>query len=1150
MTFRRRVAREEAQMFREILRQSTTARIEHCHRRALALAGPQDHPTAWDAARAAALGTFARAESDLERNLASAIQEVNARYELHMHKADWYWGYRVWDESTRYWLASMQEYETGVVEKVARAVERLHATDVCTSSPDVPSFVPLISYSELPSSPSTSSAELVQGLGSGPGTTPAPAPAYGLHAPIDLAGATHGLNAPVHLPAAAPGFHTHAAQPAVAVGFDLFTVQCFTPLFATLRSSTCGGSEDVQSLAILAVQIKDKEGIELLIQLATALSKDSVLPRKQFMFLHIRDQVRGVLGITITFYDSATIEAWCYFHAEGGGHKAFRYLRGPGKAVPAGLTDGVRHNAHGTPHLINLFIPDTRTVQRKAKQDLDKKNPIGLQYGRIEDVAKYVTEQKAKGNIVEVCVAFDGTDKPDEPRHYEDGIVQGGPEFGNLDMAFKLLAEPVHDERFKDASDPKFALPVELIDKLKVDELNDACDAAEQAVSEFHAAPAATAAAAVGSESGGAAPAPATALPGFNEKNKLCKCAQQVIDTLRYLCERANVYSEALAEKEERKRSKIESPETSDASKEKAKVALAKLSAKRSRVHMNISWLELHAQQLEQQVAMVMTEQGPVQRPTKVALDLLQLIIEALDGAHDALVAVTAAATKILVFTVTDALNNLQFVVARLLVASESASIILPVLRYINYELKKAGISVAAQASDGSNANCLMGRGPGAACYPQMVRDAQAQWKNMEEDALREWFNCNVDSAMSLLNNSSDVKAKWNEHYFTTWKKDVHIKAIIKVRDKLRRSPSATVTQAAFTSVQTVLWIDARLKLNPKHDVRRVPWVPVVRVGLDGQLHEIVTVHDRDHAFKRAAIHFSESSIEGKTDHTLIDKIIKLFPEVLGPKWKKRDRQNVPEALRLFSMECIDKVREAAGPNNEKGTGLCIILNTCRKLQDAMNSSNLGIEQRHQLVDEAGSIFYLAFLEKWCLADGGSPTKYVSGIPTCTITALFSIIGAFKAFDERYVRANPGPNAKPWRQRFLTTDMVEAYFSGCRNAWGQDGRAKSNTLPRIVILLAMSKADHSAEQLAKPFDERGGFVGSSSRHSMIGGYKRNTGVWGTMRGEGWARGTPIAPAAPADRPRKRPADEVEGGIESRPSNRGFHRNGTHVGPQS
>ncbi|KAI9183005.1 AAA ATPase midasin [Blastocladiella emersonii ATCC 22665] len=60
----------------------------------------------------------------------------------------------------------------------------------------------------------------------------------------------------------------------------------------------------------------------------------------------------------------------------------------------------------------------------------------------------------------------------------------------------------------------------------------------------------------------------------------------------------------------------------------------------------------------------------------------------------------------------------------------------------------------------------------------------------------------------------------------------------------------------------------------------------------------------------RAAIHFSESSIEGKTDHTLIDKIIKLFPEVLGPKWKKRDRQNVPEALRLFSMECIDKVRE------------------------------------------------------------------------------------------------------------------------------------------------------------------------------------------------------------------------------------------------
>ncbi|KAI9152494.1 hypothetical protein H9P43_009285 [Blastocladiella emersonii ATCC 22665] len=827
------------------------------------------------------------------------------------------------------------------------------------------------------------------------------------------------------------------------------------------------------------------------------------------MFLHIRDQVRGVLGITIQFYDPATIEAWCYFHAEGGGHKAFRYLRGPGKAVPAGLTDGVRHNAHGTPHLINLFIPDTRTVQRKAKQDLDKKNPIGLQYGRIEDVAKYVTEQKAKGNIVEVCVAFDGTDKPNEPRHYEDGIVQGGPEFGNLVKAFKLLAEPVHDERFKDASDPKFALPVELIDKLKVDELNDACDAAEQAVSEFHAAPAA-AAAAVGSESGGAAPAPATALPGFNEKDKLCKCAQQVIDTLRYLCERAN---------------------TSDASKEKAKVALAKLSAKCSRVHMNISWLELHAQQLEQQVAMVMTEQGPVQRPTKVALDLLQLIIEARDGAHDALVADTAAATKNLVFTVTDhALNNLQFVVARLLVASESASIILPVLRYINYELKKAGISVAAQASDGSNANCLMGRGPGAACYPQMVRDAQAQWKNMEEDALREWFNCNVDSAMSLLNNSSDVKAKWNEHYFTTWKKDVHIKAIIEVRDKLRRSPSATVTQAAFTSVQTVLWIDARLKLNPKHD--------------------IVTVHDRDHAFKRAAIHFSESSIEGKTDHTLIDKIIKLFPEVLGPKWKKRDRQNVPEALRLFSMECIDKVREAAGPNNEKGTGLCIILNTCRKLQDAMNSSDLDIEQRHQLVNEAGSIFYLAFLEKWCLADGGSPTKYVSGIPACTITALFSIIGAFKAFDERYARANPEPNAKPWRQRFLTTDMVEAYFSGCRNAWGQDGRAKSNTLPRIVILLAMSKADHSAEQLAKPFDELGGFVGSLSRHSMIGGYKRNTGVWGTMRGEGWARGTPIAPAAPADRPRKRPADEVEGGIESRPSNRGFHRNGTHVGPQS
>ncbi|KAI9183680.1 hypothetical protein H9P43_004598 [Blastocladiella emersonii ATCC 22665] len=549
MTFRRRVTREEAQMFREILRQSTTARIEHCHRRALALAGPQDHPTAWDAARGAALGTFARAESDLERNLASAIQEVNARYELHMYKADWYWGYRVWDEPTHYWLASMQEYETGV----------------------------------LPSSPSTSSAELVQGLGSGSGTTPAPVPAYGLHAPIDFAGATHGLHAPVHLPAAAPGFHTHAAQPAVAVGFDLFTVRCFTSLFATLRSSTCGGSKDVQSLAILAVQIKDKEGIELLIQLATALSKDGVLPRKQFMFLHIRDQVRGVLGITITFYDPATIEAWCYFHAEGGGHKAFRYLRGPGKAVPAGLTDGVRHNAHGTPHLINLFIPDTRTVQRKAKQDLDKKNPIGLQYGRIEDVAKYVTEQKAKGNIVEVCVAFDGTDKPDEPRHYEDGIVQGGPEFGDLVKAFKLLAEPVHDERFKDASDPKFSLPVELIDKLKVDELNDACDAAEHTVSEFHAAPAA-AAAAVGSESGGAAPAPATALPGFDEKDKFCKCAQQVIDMLRYLCERANVYSEALAEKEGRKRSKIESSETLDASKEKAKVALAKLSAKRSRV--------------------------------------------------------------------------------------------------------------------------------------------------------------------------------------------------------------------------------------------------------------------------------------------------------------------------------------------------------------------------------------------------------------------------------------------------------------------------------------------------------------------------------------------------------------------------------------
>ncbi|KAI9168622.1 hypothetical protein H9P43_007995 [Blastocladiella emersonii ATCC 22665] len=274
MTFRRRIAREEAQMFREILRQSTTARIEHCHRRALALAGPQDHPTAWDAARGAALGTFARAESDLKRNLASAIQEVNARYELHMYKADWYWGYRVWDEPTRYWLASMQDL-------------------------DVPSFVPLISYSELPSSPSTSSAELVQGLGSGSGTTAAPAPAYGLHAPadlagathgldapadlagathglhapadlagathgldapadlagathglhapadlagathgldapadlagathgldapVDLAGATHGLNAPVHLPAAAPGFHTHAAQPAVAVGFGV-----------------------------------------------------------------------------------------------------------------------------------------------------------------------------------------------------------------------------------------------------------------------------------------------------------------------------------------------------------------------------------------------------------------------------------------------------------------------------------------------------------------------------------------------------------------------------------------------------------------------------------------------------------------------------------------------------------------------------------------------------------------------------------------------------------------------------------------------------------------------------------------------------------------------------------------------------------------
>ncbi|KAI9152493.1 hypothetical protein H9P43_009284 [Blastocladiella emersonii ATCC 22665] len=215
MTFRRRIAREEAQMFREILRQSTTARIEHCHRRALALAGPQDHPTAWDAP----LGTFARAESDLERNLASAIQEVNTRYELHMYKADWYWGYRVWDEPTRYWLASMQD-------------------------PDVPSFVPLISYSELPSSPSTSSAELVQGLGSGSGTTAAPAPAYGLHAPADLAGATHGLDAPadlagathgldapVHLPAAAPGFHTHAAQPAVAVGFGVPLAQ-FGPLAA------------------------------------------------------------------------------------------------------------------------------------------------------------------------------------------------------------------------------------------------------------------------------------------------------------------------------------------------------------------------------------------------------------------------------------------------------------------------------------------------------------------------------------------------------------------------------------------------------------------------------------------------------------------------------------------------------------------------------------------------------------------------------------------------------------------------------------------------------------------------------------------------------------------------------------------------------